>query len=60
MHHDDYVRFMWDAAAVVLRHGKTPIVWEEAGVAKLPDGHDRPALVRRRSPRRPRPRRACR
>jgi len=38
MDHDAYVRFMWDAATVVLRHGKTPIVWEEAGVAKLPEG----------------------
>jgi hexosaminidase len=38
MDHDAYVRFMWDAATVVLRHGKTPIEWEEAGVAKLPAG----------------------
>jgi hexosaminidase len=36
--HDDYVRFMWDACSVALRHGKRPIVWEEAGVAKLPAG----------------------
>jgi hexosaminidase len=36
--HEDYVQFMWDACALVLRHGKTPIVWEEAGVAKLPQG----------------------
>jgi hexosaminidase len=38
MDHEAYVQFMWDAATVVLRHGKTPIVWEEAGVAKLPEG----------------------
>ena len=38
MDHDAYVRFMWDACTLVLRHGKTPIVWEEAGVAKLPEG----------------------
>ena len=38
MDHDAYVRFMWDACSLVRRHGKTPIVWEEAGVAKLPEG----------------------
>jgi hexosaminidase len=38
MDHDAYVRFMWDACTLVGRHGKTPIVWEEAGVAKLPEG----------------------
>jgi len=38
MDHEAYVRFMWDAATVVLRHGKRPVVWEEAGVAKLPEG----------------------
>ena len=38
MDHDAYVRFMWDACELVRRHGKTPIVWEEAGVAKLPEG----------------------
>ncbi len=38
MDHEAYVQFMWDAATVVLRHGKIPIVWEEAGVAKLPEG----------------------
>ena len=38
MDHEAYVRFMWDACTLVLRHGKTPIVWEEAGVAKLPEG----------------------
>ncbi len=38
MDHDDYVRFMWDACETVLRHGRRPIVWEEAGVAKLPRG----------------------
>ena len=38
MDHDAYVQFMWDACTLVLRHGKTPIVWEEAGVAKLPEG----------------------
>jgi hexosaminidase len=38
MDHDAYVKFMWDAATVVLRHGKRPVVWEEAGVAKLPKG----------------------
>jgi hexosaminidase len=38
MDRDAYVRFMWDACTVVQRHGKTPIVWEEAGVAKLPGG----------------------
>ncbi|WP_053225755.1 family 20 glycosylhydrolase [Solirubrobacter soli] len=38
MDHEAYVKFMWDAASVVLRHGRTPIVWEEAGVAKLPEG----------------------
>jgi hexosaminidase len=38
MDHEAYVKFMWDAATVVLRHGKTPVVWEEAGVAKLPEG----------------------
>jgi hexosaminidase len=38
MDHEAYVRFMWDAATVVLRHGKRPVVWEEAGVAKLPAG----------------------
>lgn len=36
--HEDYVQFMWDACSLVLRRGKTPIVWEEAGVAKLPKG----------------------
>jgi hexosaminidase len=38
MDHDDYARFMWDAASLVLRHGKRPIVWEEAGAARLPEG----------------------
>jgi hexosaminidase len=38
MDHDDYVKFMWDAASIVLGHGKRPVVWEEAGVAKLPQG----------------------
>jgi len=38
MDHDAYTRFMWDACTVVLRHGKTPVVWEEAGVATLPPG----------------------
>ena len=38
MDHEAYVRFMWDAATIVLRHGKRPVVWEEAGVAKLPEG----------------------
>jgi hexosaminidase len=37
MDHDDYVRFMWNACSLVLKHGKRPIVWEEAGVAKLPE-----------------------
>ena len=36
--HADYVQFMWDACSLVLERGKTPIVWEEAGVAKLPEG----------------------
>ena len=36
--HEDYVQFMWDACSLVLQHGKRPIVWEEAGVAKLPPG----------------------
>src|SRR5262249_8770436 len=36
--HGAYVRFMGDGATVVLPHGKTPVVWEEAGVAKLPEG----------------------
>jgi hexosaminidase len=36
--HEDYARFMWDACSVALRHGKRPIVWEEAGVARLPKG----------------------
>ena len=31
MDHDDYARFMWDATNLVLRHGKRPVVWEEAG-----------------------------
>ena len=30
--------FMWDACSLALRHGKRPIVWEEAGVARLPEG----------------------
>ncbi len=38
MDHDAYAQFMWDACSLVLRHGKTPVVWEEAGVAKLPAG----------------------
>jgi hexosaminidase len=38
MPHDDYVKFMWDACSAALRHGKRPIVWEEAGVARLPQG----------------------
>lgn len=38
MDHDAYVQFMWDACTIVLRHGKRPVVWEEAGVAKLPEG----------------------
>jgi hexosaminidase len=38
MGRDDYVKFMWDAASLVLRHGKRPVVWEEAGVARLPAG----------------------
>jgi hexosaminidase len=29
---------MWDACSLVQRFGKTPIVWEEAGVATLPEG----------------------
>src|SRR3954452_11550323 len=29
---------MWDACSVALRHGKRPIVWEEAGLARLPKG----------------------
>ncbi len=36
--HEDYVQFMWDACSLVIERGKTPIVWEEAGVAKLPKG----------------------
>lgn len=36
--HEDYVQFMWDACSLVIEHGKRPIVWEEAGVAKLPPG----------------------
>ena len=36
--HESYVAFMWEACSLVLRHGKRPIVWEEAGVAKLPEG----------------------
>jgi hexosaminidase len=36
--HEAYVAFMWEACSVALRHGKRPIVWEEAGVAKLPEG----------------------
>jgi hexosaminidase len=38
MDHEAYVKFMWDACTIVRRHGKTPIVWEEAGVAELPEG----------------------
>ena len=38
MDHEAYVRFMWDACTLVQRHGKTSVVWEEAGVAKLPAG----------------------
>ena len=38
MDHEDYVKFMWDACSLVLGHGKRPVVWEEAGVAKLPAG----------------------
>ena len=38
MDHDAYAQFMWDACSLVLRHGKTPVVWEEAGAAKLPAG----------------------
>ncbi|HET6550957.1 MAG TPA: family 20 glycosylhydrolase, partial [Solirubrobacter sp.] len=38
MDHDAYVKFMWDACSLVLRHGKRPVVWEEAGVARLPEG----------------------
>jgi hexosaminidase len=38
MDREDYVRFMWDAASLVLRHGKRPVVWEEAGIARLPEG----------------------
>ena len=38
MDHDDYARFVWDAASLVLRHGKRPVVWEEAGMARLPEG----------------------
>ena len=50
MDHDDYVRFMWDACSLVARAtARRPIVWEEAGVAKLPEGTRRPALVRRRA-----------
>ena len=29
---------MWEACTLALRRGKRPIVWEEAGVAKLPEG----------------------
>jgi len=36
--HEDYAQFMWDACTLVLSRGKRPIVWEEAGVAKLPAG----------------------
>jgi len=32
------VQFMWDACSLALNRGKRPIVWEEAGVAKLPHG----------------------
>ncbi|MDA0180654.1 family 20 glycosylhydrolase [Solirubrobacter phytolaccae] len=38
LEHEDYAQFMWDACSLVLSHGKRPIVWEEAGVAKLPAG----------------------
>jgi len=36
--HDDYEQFMWDVCSLASKHGKRPIVWEEAGVAKLPEG----------------------
>ena len=36
--HEAYVAFMWEACTLALRRGKRPIVWEEAGVAKLPEG----------------------
>ena len=36
--HEAYTAFMWEACSLALRHGKRPIVWEEAGVARLPEG----------------------
>jgi hexosaminidase len=36
--HEAYVAFMWEACELALRRGKRPIVWEEAGVARLPEG----------------------
>jgi hexosaminidase len=38
MDREDYELFMWNACELVLRNGKRPVVWEEAGVAKLPAG----------------------
>ena len=37
MDHEDYGRFMWEACSLALRLGKRPIVWEEAGVVRLPE-----------------------